>query len=81
MGDNIHVMSVFLEGWLCICVMHEIFECLCLLMIDVKLTPNGRRRLFVWMGRRHAGLVDCLLGELLEDSGSFLRFLSVRVLD
>jgi len=53
-------------------------------MIDVKLTPSGRsvdRRLFVWMGRRHAGLVDCLLGELLEDSGSYLRFLSVRVLD
>jgi len=57
-----------------------------LIMIDVKLTPSGllwTTYLFVWMDRRHAGLVwFCLLGELLEDSGSFLCFLSiVRVLD
>jgi len=37
MGDNIHVMLVFHEGWLCICVMHEIIECLCFLMLDYDL--------------------------------------------
>jgi len=44
MRDNNHVMLVFQEGWLCICPMHEILECLCLfmlIMIDVKLTPSG----------------------------------------
>jgi len=43
--------------------MHEILECLCLIMIDVKLTPSGlwwTAYLFVWMGRRRAGLVDLL---------------------
>jgi len=33
------------------------------IMIDVKLTPSGlwwTAYLFVWMGRRHAGLVDCI---------------------
>jgi len=31
-----------------------------LIMFDVKLTPSGHlvdRRLFVWMGRRRAGLI------------------------
>jgi len=35
------------------------YVCLCLIMIDVKLTPSGlwwTAYLFVWMGRRHAGL-------------------------
>jgi len=52
-------------------------------MIDVKLTASGlwwTACLFVWMGRRHAGLVD-LLGELLEDSGNFLCLFCLRVLD
>jgi len=31
-NDNI-VGMVFYEWWVCICVMHEIFECLCLIMI------------------------------------------------
>jgi len=46
---------------------------LCLLIIiDVKLTPSGfTAYLFVWMGRRDAGLV--LHGERL-DSGSYLSF-------
>jgi len=44
MRDNNHVMLVFKEGWVCIGVMHEILECLCLfmlIMIDVKLTRSG----------------------------------------
>ena len=40
------------------------YSCLYLLiMIDVKLTPSGlwwTAYLFVWMGRRHAGLVDVI---------------------
>jgi len=55
--------------------MHEILECLCLfmlIMIDVKLTSSGlscTAYLFVWMGRRCAGvIVGCL------DSGSYLRY-------
>jgi len=46
---------------------------------DVKLTPSGMwwtAYLFVWMGRRRAWLIFCLLGELFEDGGSFL-YLSV----
>ena len=52
MWDNIHVMLVFYERLLCICIMHEILECLCLfmlIMIDVKLTPNGFDSLHVYM--------------------------------
>jgi len=40
------------------------YSCLyILIMIDVKLTPSGMwwtAYLFVWIGRRHAGLVDLL---------------------
>jgi len=47
------------------------------IMIDVKLTPSGMwwiAYLFVWMDRRRARLIDLhCFGELLEDSGSFLR--------
>ena len=56
--------------------MHEILECLCLfmlIMIDVKLTLSGlwwTTYLFVWMGRRRAGLVLLLDWWVLEDSGA-----------
>jgi hypothetical protein len=56
--------------------MHEILGCLCLfllIMIDWKLTLSGlwwTAYLFVWMGRRRAGLVLLLAWWLLEDRGA-----------
>jgi len=51
-------------------------------MIDMKLTPSGMwwtSYLFVWMGRRRAGLFALLAWWVLEDSGSYLRWLFVFV--
>jgi len=36
--------------------------------------------LFVWMGRRRAGLVDCIAWWVIEDSGSFLLLFCVLCL-
>jgi len=71
-GDNFWWCSFMNDEILCYLIMF-IFS----IMIDVKLTPSGlwwTVYLFVWMGRRRAGLVDlhCLVS-LLEDSGSFLH--------
>jgi len=52
--------------------MNIYFALFMLIMIDVKLTRSGfAAYLFVWMGRRSAGVL--LLGEYL-DSGSYLRY-------
>ena len=40
MGDTTHVMLVFYEGWVCICFIHELLECLCLI-VNYELTPSG----------------------------------------
>jgi len=51
-----------------------------LIMIDVKLTPSGMwwtAYLFVWMGRRRAGVVVDCFGECL-DSESYLRYRSLE---
>jgi hypothetical protein len=53
--------------------MHEILECLCLIMFNYEMWTNPQwsfgwpPALFLWMGRRRAGLV-ALLGESLENS-------------
>jgi len=54
-------------------------ECLCLfmlIMIDVKLTSSGlwwTAYLFVWMGRRHEGVVvDCLVSTWIEGAISVI---------
>jgi len=44
MRDNFHEVLVFFEGCVCIYVMHEILECLCLIMfiMNCGLTHSGR---------------------------------------
>jgi len=56
-----------------------------LIMFDVKLTPSGRsvdRRLFVWMGRRRAGLiVFSLLSKCSRIAGATSVICLICVLD
>jgi len=69
--DNLLRCSFINDEMLCYIILF-IFS----IRIDVKLTPSGlwwTAYLFVWMGRRRAGLVDCFSWCVLEDSGSFLH--------
>jgi len=57
---------------------------LILIMINVKLTPNGlwwTAYLFVWMGRRRAGLVIALLLVSARGSGASSFYVARRVLE
>ena len=83
MGDNIHVMLVFLEGWVCICVMHESLNAYAWLYLDCELWTNPQwsfgwpPSLFVWIDRWCAEVVAWWVAWGKRGTSSFTTFFRV----